>query len=92
MRLSEAQKQCLRSVEAGAVCRIFDVWGGYYWSEGDSHTRWRKSAHDAPSTISALVRKGLIDLGENERPYSGRQIKRYVLTPAGRRALEGERG
>lgn len=85
-QLSKAQWRMLESVADGEVCRHFDVYGGYWWTErGKRLPAYGKSEHFPPLPIRYLLQKSLIILGPNERKFSGYHEASYVLTPAGRR-------
>lgn len=87
-KLTGVQLRMLKSVASGEVRRSFDVYGGYCWQEGASYTRWKKSEHDAPAPLVALIGLQMVAVGETTRPFSGSQVTSYVITPAGRAALE----
>ena len=91
-KLTEAQRRCLSDVADNIVLREFDVWGGYRWHRGEFVTNWRKSEHAMPKPLDRLCELGFVEIGLTERPYSGRHLSHYTLTPAGRAKLAEERG
>jgi len=79
---TRAQRRILdRMSEGEELIRHFDVWGGYSWILEPLTIKVRSS------TVLALTRLQLIEEGNNERVFSGRQQMAYSLTPAGRAAL-----
>jgi len=93
-RLTDAQKRVLKAVSEAAVELHFDVHGGYWWTERG----WKMPAYGngktdmfPPLPIRYLERAGLIEQRATSRPYPGRHLTVYGLTPAGRAALAEER-
>lgn len=90
-KLTKAQKRVLASVAAGEVAMHFDVYSGYWWTEGGKRLpSYGKSDLFPPLPIRYLADGGLIKRGETVRVYSGRQMTPYGLTDAGRAALEAQ--
>lgn len=91
VKLSKPQKRCLADIASGKVYRLFDVWGGYKWQNGDHFTSWRKTKFSAPSPIATLERLQLVELVDDKRG-SGWRAEKYIPTNLGRSLLSQTEG
>ena len=80
VKLTRAQKRVLSLVETQGLHRYFDVWAGYWWTQGARKANAR--------IVGLLMDLGLITFGENVHVFSGRQRSAAEITPAGRALLD----
>lgn len=79
-KLTKAQKRVLLNIDAMGLHRHFDVWGGYYWTQGVRNVTGR--------TAEVLAEIGVIGVGKPKRAYPGHTIQHAELTDKGRALLD----